>query len=109
MKKWDIYDTSEKKHEKTFKRLPPALQEIIRDAQRTLQLLVTTRYKNAIPTSGYRCPQVNTSVGGVVDSLHLFGFARDFYCTEPIANDFEHFTVLRIKKNHYHVMYKRGK
>lgn len=30
-------------------------------------------------TSGYRCPQVNRLVGGVVDSQHMSGCAADFH------------------------------
>jgi zinc D-Ala-D-Ala carboxypeptidase len=35
-----------------------------------------------IITSGYRCPELNAAVGGVVDSQHLRGEAADFVCPQ---------------------------
>lgn len=31
-------------------------------------------------TSGFRCPTLNTMVGGVSDSAHIYGLACDFVC-----------------------------
>ena len=31
-------------------------------------------------TSGFRCTEVNTRVGGAPDSAHLYGYAADFIC-----------------------------
>ena len=35
-----------------------------------------------IITSGYRCPQLNSAVGGVKNSYHLLGLAADIRCTQ---------------------------
>ena len=32
--------------------------------------------------SGYRCPELNKTVGGVPDSAHLSGFAADIVCPQ---------------------------
>jgi len=38
--------------------------------------------KTIVVHSGYRSPQVNKAVGGVVTSAHCFGLACDFVCPE---------------------------
>lgn len=41
-------------------------------------------------TSGYRCRQLNTAVGGVVNSAHISGYAADI---QPLNGKFEEFVV----------------
>lgn len=38
--------------------------------------------KPILVTSGYRCPSLNTAVGGAKDSAHMSGWAADFRCPE---------------------------
>lgn len=43
---------------------------------------IRNRYNRAITvTSGYRCPKLNTAIGGVKTSQHLTGCAADIKCT----------------------------
>lgn len=43
---------------------------------------IRDKYGHAITvTSGYRCPKLNTAVGGVKNSQHLLGQAADIKCT----------------------------
>ena len=65
-----------------------------RAAQRMLtilveQLLDPIRRRYGAPiivTSGYRCPALNTAVGGVANSHHIVGCAADIVGTEPPSN-----------------------
>ena len=41
-------------------------------------------------TSGYRCRELNTAVGGVYNSAHISGYAADI---QPINGKFEEFVV----------------
>jgi zinc D-Ala-D-Ala carboxypeptidase len=55
--------------------------EIVEELKATTALLEKIRAILGVPmqvTSGYRCPALNTAVGGVADSAHLFGQAADF-------------------------------
>ena len=41
-----------------------------------------------IVSSGYRCPELNTAIGGAPNSAHMTGFAVDFICPafgSPVA------------------------
>jgi len=49
-----------------------------------LKKIDEARERAGIPfvvTSGYRCPQHNSDVGGVPDSAHVWGVAADISCT----------------------------
>lgn len=46
-------------------------------------ILVPVRKRINMPiiiSSGYRCPKLNTAVGGAANSYHMFGRAVDIYC-----------------------------
>lgn len=46
-------------------------------------ILVPVRKRINMPiiiSSGYRCPKLNTAVGGAAHSYHMFGRAVDIYC-----------------------------
>ena len=45
-----------------------------------MQPLRDTLLNPVIITSGYRCPQLNSAVGGVYNSEHLTGGAADIHC-----------------------------
>ena len=54
-------------------------------------------------TSGLRCPSYNASVGGVEDSLHLSGYAVDFYMkgvTDTLDERKRAINYIRKLKNH---------
>ena len=42
-------------------------------------------------SSGYRCPQLNTAVGGVTNSAHQYGNAADIVPVNGKMNEFEAF------------------
>lgn len=53
-------------------------------------ILVPVRKRINMPitiSSGYRCPQLNTAVGGAARSYHMEGRAVDIYCANNKALD----------------------
>lgn len=60
--------------------------EIVANLQRLCKFILTpTRYRYGKPiivTSGYRCPELNTLVGGVKNSQHKQGCAADLICSD---------------------------
>lgn len=85
MKLEDVYDP-QGGHEKCFARLSPVIQMAITQFQIAIQSEVDKKNPGKFrPTSGFRSPQQNAAVGGVVDSLHIWGMARDFV---PFDGDF---------------------
>lgn len=61
-----------------------------------------------IISSGYRCPKLNTIVGGATSSRHLYGMAADIVCDSPI----EYTRLFNIiARNHYvdQLLYERSK
>ena len=59
---------------------------IVANLQRLSKFILTpTRCKYGKPiivTSGYRCEELNTLVGGVKNSQHLYGCAADLVCAD---------------------------
>lgn len=41
-------------------------------------------------SSGYRCPDLNKAVGGVIDSQHLYGCAADIFCQQKSTTELWH-------------------
>lgn len=87
MELYDIYDKSEKDNEISFNKLPLCMRYFIDSQQKLLvnKVLNNVRgkygevgIKDLRKTSGFRSISVNSRVGGVSDSLHLFGLACDF-------------------------------
>ncbi|EKD83300.1 MAG: hypothetical protein ACD_39C00758G0002 [uncultured bacterium] len=95
-----------------YKSLPYPLRLVIKQTQQKIQQAVEINNpgRKIQPTSGLRAPATNARNGGKSNSLHLFGFARDFryYDDEPqpfIVPDY----LECIKSNNcWHVGYKRG-
>jgi uncharacterized protein YcbK (DUF882 family) len=74
-------------NKKAFERLPTVCQYFVTSQQRLLcnkiKNNVVSKYgqeglKDLVKSSGFRAHSTNTRVGGVVDSLHLWGCAADF-------------------------------
>lgn len=68
--------------------LPPDLEdicyEILFDHFETIRI----KWGRSIPiSSGYRCPEWNRKVGGVLNSVHMFGLALDLDCENIIKVD----------------------
>lgn len=85
-----VYDDSEPSNCEAFKRLPSLFQQYITDKHCELRNYVysitkNTKYKPLF-TSGFRSPAVNKKVGGVSDSLHLYGLAIDFVLMSNLGN-----------------------
>jgi hypothetical protein len=106
------YDCKEKANIVAFRALPSALQLLIKQTQSKIQQAVQINNpgRKIVATSGFRSFAVNSKVGGVANSLHLWGFARDF---RLFADEQEPFIVpdsmICLKsKNCWHVAYKRG-
>lgn len=87
-----VYDHSEPSNCEAWKRLPLDFQEYITSKHNYLRNIVfecleNSKY-NPIFTSGFRSHAVNKSVGGVSDSLHLYGLAVDFILVDKMwGND----------------------
>lgn len=82
----DTYDPANPRHGQIFAKLAPAIQVAISCYQEQIQREVDTKNPGRFrPTSGFRCASENARVGGVPDSLHIWGMARDFV---PVDGDF---------------------
>lgn len=55
-------------------------------------------------TSGYRCPRLNTAVGGSITSVHRIGFAADLQPASGSYDEFEKF-VLEFLEEHPEIGY----
>lgn len=74
-------------NEKVFKRFPPSLKYFIESQHKLIyekvKAMVIKEYgqnglKYLVKSSGFRAPRLNTYIGGVFDSLHIWGCAIDF-------------------------------
>ena len=73
------YDCKEKDNIKAFKNLPPCCAHFIRTVQNRIQQEIDSKNPGRFrPTSGFRAESVNRKYGGVTESLHRLGMARDF-------------------------------
>ena len=80
----DIFDPKGG-HKHVWDRLPASVKIAIEVYQNMLQREVDKRNSGKfVPTSGFRSDAGNRRFGGVVDSLHLWGAARDFF---PVDSD----------------------
>lgn len=112
MKASSAYDCSEKLNQIGFKRLPAFFQLLVKQSQQKIQEAVE-KYnpgRKIRPTSGFRSVENNIKVGGVADSLHIFGLARDFRFYSDESEPFKvPDSMICIKStNCWHVQYKRG-
>jgi len=101
-----------KENKALFESLPSPLRLIIKQTQQKLQQAVEINNagRKIEPTSGFRASSTNTRHGGKGNSLHLFGFARDFryYDDEPEPFIVPDYLECMKSKNCWHVGYKRG-
>lgn len=110
-----VYDDKEPENIRCFKRLPVFFQEFITGRHASLRNKVVyacrQQGKQFKFTSGYRAPSVNQQIGGVIDSLHLYGLAIDFVSDGfdcEIANKLFNDVLFIDEKNHVHCQYRRG-
>jgi len=89
-----------------WRKLPVALQLSIRQVQSTIQKAVETFNPDAEPTSGWRCAQVGLRWKSKINSLHPYGWARDF--KKGTVNKLPDFLEVIHEETHDHVQYKRG-
>lgn len=77
---YDCKGKFKESHKKAFNKLPFIFKSFIKIAQTKIQKEVERLNPNRKirATSGFRSISANRQIGGVVDSLHLFGLARDF-------------------------------
>ena len=61
-------------------KIPDHLMSNIQFTAKKLELVRAALAYPIIITSGYRCPALNTQVGGVSTSAHTKGLAVDFHC-----------------------------
>lgn len=110
-----VYDDSESSNIEAFKRLPVFFQEYITSKHALLRNKIVhacrMQDKKFRFTSGFRSHEVNAKVGGVEDSLHLFGLAIDFVsegfdCEK--ANKLWNDATFINEKSHIHCQFKRG-
>ena len=115
MNRLSFYDCSGqdgKDNKKAFSRLPSPLRLVIEQTQTKIQQIVEQYNpgRKIYPTSGFRSPVTNSRHAGEVDSLHLFGFARDFriFPDEPMPFSVPDFMVCVKSKGCWHVAWKRS-
>jgi len=115
MRELSPYDCEGKDGEsnkKAFESLPSCLRLAIKQTQNTIQEAVKkfNPGRKIQSTSGFRSFEVNSWYGGVVNSLHLWGFARDyrFFSDEPEPFEVPEFLECIKSKNCWHVQYKRA-
>lgn len=74
-------------NEKVFNRFPASLKYFIESQHKLIYEKVKTMVikefgqdglKSLVKSSGFRAPRLNNYVGGVFDSLHIWGCAIDF-------------------------------
>jgi hypothetical protein len=110
---YDCKGQDGKDNKQAFNRLPSFFQLFIKQTQAKIQKIVETENpgKRIVPTSGFRCHKVNDRWGGVDDSLHLFGLARDFskrLCPDKPYVSPDSGLIVIDSGNCWHVQYKRG-
>ena len=85
MRSEDVFDP-DGGHGHAWDRLPASIKVAVEVYQQMLQREIDKRNPGRFrPTSGFRSDSGNRSCGGVVDSLHLWGAARDFV---PVDSSF---------------------
>jgi len=94
-----------------FKELPSVLRLVIRQTQQKIQESIETSNPGRLvkATSGFRAYQTNERWGGKKNSLHLFGFARDFKIDlgEDKPLTVPEFLECFLSKGCWHVQYRR--
>jgi len=108
MKKEDWYDVDAGIHDPSL--LTPSVKGAIQALQAELQEEVEKKNPGRFrPSSGWRSATGNAAVGGVADSRHIWGGARDFVPVDgrmspPIVCALRYAVI--VEKSWYHV-YKR--
>lgn len=123
MKLYDVFDdagTDGKDNKDAFDKLPVVLKYFIDSSQRQIvdkvKKKVVEQYgenglNDLVKTSGFRSIKTNNRIGGVADSLHLFGCAVDFAKKGIFKDKFVKLCCnlqLIDSGRCWHVQYKRG-
>lgn len=124
-----VYDNQEPSNCEAWKNLPSFFQDYITAKHENLRNYVYNLFRqvNLVPffTSGFRSVAVNKKVGGVSDSMHLYGLAVDFTLQDKfrrfvdkskykeILDSLNHllsddYTII-VEKTHYHCQFNRKK
>lgn len=64
-----------------------ALENLTKLAQDVLEKIRTEYGKPLIVSSGYRCPKLNTRIGGAKNSDHVYGAAADIHTVSDTVTD----------------------
>jgi len=115
MQRLSIYDCAGqdgKDNKKAFDRLPSALRLLVIQTQTQIQQAIELLNpgRHITPTSGFRSPRTTARYGGQNDSLHHWGFARDYrvYSSEPLPLIVPFGMECLRENDHWHIAYKRG-
>lgn len=79
--------------------LVDSLLDPFREAWETHCILSSSGDARIRVTSGYRCKALNSAVGGVMNSAHMYGYAADLVPYNGCIDDFEKFCIKWLKEN----------
>ena len=86
-----------------LKNTPQAFQEMVCNAQMSIDSAVIGANPNAVRTSGFRSPRYNAKTkGSKPDSPHMFGFATDYRLQDDFNPVIPGMLVI-VEGDHYHV------
>lgn len=88
--------------ERVYKGFPELLRRTIEVTQKAIETEVKKVFPSAVSTSGFRSPAYNSEIGGKENSLHIWGFARDFKMDSKFPKSIPGFKII-FEGDHIHV------